>query len=509
MATTTADTPVASGGLDPDVTSESSIVATSAVTATPTVVPAAPSPVTAAPTRHQSTDGSTPNVEGATHAKPAAAVVATGPANPASFSTGQEGTISPTAAESTDPSVGPTASVNSVAPTVAVSNTTSSAQLPAANTVAVSAVTMAAADPAVTGAYTAHQPTILSLIGSLVFNVFTAGFALFQGPPQLPPGSTVTIHSSTLALAPGHVVPVDWYVPQNPDPTRLIYFQNGFITNAAPYSYTLAALAQNTNSIVVAPSISSNFFASDGFWLAGVPAQHAVANLFTGNRDALTASAAAALGHPFTVPRNVVLTGHSYGAGTVLGAAAIMVANGTSGDLKGVVLLDGVPTQITADATLANISDSIPVYDLASRPYFWNSFGLLSDALVAARPGQFTGVQLVNGSHVDSMQGGNPITQFIGYLATGFSQPANVDAVKTLASGWIDDMFTGIRDRGIYAAPGATITIPSAAGAATANVPPVQNAPVDPISRLIGDIGNFAVARFFNFLPTQGPLALF
>lgn len=370
------------------------------------------------------------------------------------------------------------------------------------------AVAAPAASPSTAAAYVTHQPSVLDLVGTVFFSVFTAGFRLVEGPPRLPPGSTVTVQSSTLQLAPGHVVPADWYVPEDPNPDRLIYFQNGFIVNAAAYSYTLAALAQNTDSIVVAPSISSNFFATDGFWLAGVPAQQAVANLFTGNRAALTASADAALGYPVTLPQDVVLTGHSYGAGTVLGAAADMVTNGTIGDLKGIVLLDGVPTQITADSALATIPDTIPVDDLASAPYFWNSFGLLSNALVAARPGQFTGVQLVNGVHVDSMQGGNPLIQFAGYLGTGFSTPANIDAVKTLASGWINDMFSGTQDEGIYAAPGATIQVPSDAGTATATVPPGQNPPFDPITQLLGAIGNFAVAQFFNFEPAEGPLTL-
>jgi hypothetical protein len=365
-----------------------------------------------------------------------------------------------------------------------------------------------AASPSTAAAYVVHQPSVLDLVGTVLFSAFTIGFRLFQGPPQLPPGSTVTVQSSTLQLAPGQVVPADWYVPENANPGRLIYFQNGFIVNASAYSYTLAALAQNTDSIVVAPSISSNCFATDGFWLAGVPAQQAVANLFTGDRDALTASASAALGNSVTLPQNVVFVAHSYGANTVLGAAADMVANGTIGDLAGIVLLDGVPTEATAVPALATIPATIPVYDIASPPYFWSGYGLLSNALVAARPGQFTGVQLVNGVHVDSMQGGNPLIQFAGYLGTGFSTPANIAAVKTLASGWINDMFTGTHDDGIYAAPGATIQIPSDAGTATATALPASNPPIDLLNQLLLAVGNFAVSQFFNFEPTEGPLAL-
>jgi hypothetical protein len=79
-----------------------------------------------------------------------------------------------------------------------------------------------------------------------------------------------------------------------------------------------------------------------------------------------------------------------------------------------------VPALVTIPATT-------PVYDIASPPYFWSGYGLLSNALVAARPGQFTGTH----------------------------------------------------DDGIYAAPGATIQIPSDAGTATATALPAQNPPID------------------------------
>jgi pimeloyl-ACP methyl ester carboxylesterase len=101
-----------------------------------------------------------------------------------------------------------------------------------------------------------------------------------------------------------------------------------------------------------------------------VPTQEAVANLFAGNRDALTASASAALSHPLTLPQQVVFVGHSYGANTVLGAAADMVDNGTINDLAGIVLLDGVPTEATAVPALATLPATIPVYNIASPPYF-------------------------------------------------------------------------------------------------------------------------------------------
>ncbi len=65
------------------------------------------------------------------------------------------------------------------------------------------------------------------------------------------------------------------------------------------------------------------------------------------------------------------------------------------------------------------------------------------------------------------MQGGNPLIQFAAYLVAGFSRPRNIDAVKVLAAGWINDMFAGTHD-GIYAAPGETIQIDTDAGTASA-----------------------------------------
>lgn len=380
------------------------------------------------------------------------------------------------------------------------------------STRAVLAIATAADSPSDAAAYGPHQPSVLDLIGTLFFNIFNLGFRLLQGPPQLPPGSTVTVHSSTLQLAPGHEVPADWYVPENPDPDRLIYFQHGFVANAATYSYTIAALAEQTNSIVVAPSITSNFFATDGFWLAGTPTHQAVANLFSGSRDALTASETAALGYQVTPPQHVVLVGHSLGANLVLGAAADMVANGTIADLAGVVLLDGYTTDIVgypaAASALAVLPADVPVYNIASPPYYWSAYGTTSAALVNARPGQFNGVQLAGGVHVDAMQGGNPLIQLIGYLGTGFSRPENIEAVKILASGWINDMFAGTHD-GIYAAPGATIQIPSDVGTATATVLWEQNPSLGWLDQLVVALETFVGARFFNFEPTEGPLVLF
>ena len=73
-------------------------------------------------------------------------------------------------------------------------------------------------------------------------------------------------------------MPADWYYPDTEQPpARLIYLQHGFLASGPMYSYTAAYLAEGTNSIVVAPSLTSNPFAEDAFWLGGDGMHRAVA----------------------------------------------------------------------------------------------------------------------------------------------------------------------------------------------------------------------------------------
>ena len=343
-------------------------------------------------------------------------------------------------------------------------------------------------------ATTTPKPTLLNLVGSLLLNVLGAALQAFTGPPQLPAGSTVTVRTSSLTLPDtGQTVTADWYFPNNGDtPTRLIYLQHGFLANAAMYSYTAAYLAQQTDSILVAPTLSSNFLDPSADWLGGTPEQQAVADLFVGNRDALTESASAAAGHPVTPPTRFVLMGHSLGGALVTAAAGDMVANGAINDLAGVVLLDSVDLNHAVPTALQKLTgaNDIPVEDISSVPYVWNIDGIVGQELEAARPGQFDGVMLVNGHHIDSLQGANPLIQLSEYLVAGPSEPQNVDAVKLIAAGWVNDLFAGTHT-GIYGAPQQTIQIPTAAGTATAVVlpftstKPVQVTPWDGIAQLI------------------------
>ena len=80
---------------------------------------------------------------------------------------------------------------------------------------------------------------------------------------------------------------------------------------------------------------------------------------------------------------------------------------------------------------------------ITEEPSVLNDFGSVDAVLEAARPGQFNGVRLVGGTHSDAIQTTNSIVEFAFSLLTGVSRPENVDAVRLLAGGWIQDMFAG------------------------------------------------------------------
>jgi len=340
----------------------------------------------------------------------------------------------------------------------------------------------------------AAQPTavqqISGLIQTAIGTVFNNFLRITQGPPRLPPGSTVTLHSASLQLPCDNAnckVSADWYFPADPNPKGVIYLQHGSLTNGSMYSYTAANLAESTDSIVVVPTIT-DFYEAHGYWLGGPAMQQAVAELFSGDREALIASASTAAGHPVTLPEPVAFIGHSAGGDLVTGTAADMVANGW-GDVAGVVLLDGYtadPRQFTVNVT--TIPTTIPVLMIAAPPSYYNQLGAASRALVSARPGVFAGLQLKGGTHVDGMQGGNPLTQLAESLVAGFPKPQNTAAVRQLSAEWINDMFDGDT---IAGTPGQTVQIPTAHGMATGYTLPAPATTPSPIDVLLVAFTNF------------------
>ncbi|MFV1362664.1 alpha/beta hydrolase [Mycolicibacterium elephantis] len=377
------------------------------------------------------------------------------------------------AEEPTEPDVAPLAQQRAM---VVVDNIVEDIAAKTKDAGTVEAITFAAAAPvASTSFFTDPLTTLLDFVGTVVFGLYHAVTRLVGGPAMLPLGSTVTVRSSTLRLdcgcAPGEGfhVPADWYFPagyeENP-PDRMIYLQHGFLASGPWYSYTAAALATQTNSIVLTPSITSNFLAADACWLGAPPMHKAIADLFNEDNDALADSAARA-GYDGPIPDRVVLMGHSLGGGAVSGAAGYMVDNGTADRLAGVVLLDGVGLDDSMTDALRKVPLDIPIYQIAAPRYFWNQFGVGSAALMAARPGQFVGVTLEGGSHVDAMRGGNPLIQFSQQVVAGFSQPRNVAAARHLMVTWANDMFAGNQATGVYdLAPGERLNLRTPGGVA-------------------------------------------
>lgn len=355
------------------------------------------------------------------------------------------------------------------------------------------------------GPFQPDYPPLTRVVGSALFNLIGALVQLVDGPPVVPLElrDSIRVGSSSLVLAPGNDVPADWYFPTSGQPERLIYLQHGILASAPMYSHTAAYLAQRTNSVVVATTLTSNPFADGGVWLGGDNMHKAVAQLFLDDsRAALNASFAAATAKRgvsgLTVPAEFVLVGHSLGGGFGPGVAGHyaegLVARRADGfeapnRLAGVTLLDAVPFSPIMPNAMARLksleesgggdpADYIPVYEIGAPVNFLNANSKVNQELSEARPGKFNGVVVDGGVHMDGMLGGNPLIQFSAYLVAGFPQPQNPPAVQLLMAGWINDMFDRAIDpttgrcvaddcRGQYADPGATIVIPTDEGEAS------------------------------------------
>jgi hypothetical protein len=312
-----------------------------------------------------------------------------------------------------------------------------------------------------------------------------------------PAGSSLTPDPHMPGVAVGHslltitsagqpvVVPADWYVPTSSTPAEgLVYLQNGWGATKNDYNLLAERLAEATDSIVVVPTVSSSAHACPNCWLGSDEMAQGVANLFGPDNDALGASAAAA-GYQGTLPEDVVLAGHSAGAGIVVDAAGYMEEDGIN-EPKGLVLFDADPF-INMVPALAKIPDTVPVYQIGSPPSFWNTYGNGTAQLLQGRADQFVGVMVVRGKHVDSMQSSNLVIDLLLQLAVGPSLPRNRQAVDTLAEGWIDDMYSGTHDQGVYGTAGQKIPV----GKSTVVVLPTPKNVFTPIVNLLRTILNF------------------
>lgn len=362
------------------------------------------------------------------------------------------------------------------------------------DTATATAVTLAGAKNATSAATTfasaSHQPTLLEAISSVIFDVVGVAVTFIAGPPVVPHGSTVTVRQSSLEITDGRKVPAHWYYPEGDEPPqRIIYLQHGFLGVGAMYSYTAANLAESTNSIVVVPTLTSNRYVSDGFWLGSDQALRATAALFEGDREALTASAIAAgfakrYGTEAVLPGRFALVGHSLGGNLVAGTAGYfadaVTAGGTENQLAGVILLDAAPQgSVLSDALdkLDSLDTYIPVIELGAP----KEARRVDAALNSHRPGKFNGVVLANGEHLDSMEGGTWLIQFISHLYQGFPTAQNQAAAQILIDGWAADILDGRIDpttgrcdgedcAGIYGGPGQVLELDTPAGPTSGTV---------------------------------------
>jgi hypothetical protein len=352
--------------------------------------------------------------------------------------------------------------------------------------------------PTAATAATASGPTLINVIGTAAWNVLDFASKILAGPPSVPADNSVTVGRSDLVID-GYTAEADWYYPKSGTPDKFIYFQHGFPARAGFYNLTAAELAERNNAIVVAPSITGNLFAADGYSLGADPMHEAVAGLFEGDREALKASALAA-GYEGALPEKFVIAGHSGGGQLAAGAAgyyyADTVKNGEESDLVGVLLYDTSATGGALERALDKLPHELPVLHIAAEPSAWDTFGNASQVLVEKRGDEFTGVQLIGGTHSDAFRSSTlfGLLQPLVALGTGASTPENVEAVQVLSEGWITDMYAGtvyadgpgVERAGIYGDPNTIVTIPTDTGTdARAYVLPGPTVVLSPIDRVI------------------------
>ena len=266
----------------------------------------------------------------------------------------------------------------------------------------------------------------------------------------------VKVNSSDLSIpcGPGYVVSADWYLPTQADGSvhanGIIWLQHGLLGDQNLFVMLARQLAQRTNSIVVAPTITSFPMVCNECWVYGVGISETIADMFVGARPELNASANAA-GYQGTLPQSYILAGHSIGGGIAAAAAGYSVDNGAAADgLLGVVMFDGVGHMLqrlhvydTVPPALVSLDTlDIPVYQIASPPQTWNNHGITTDELTALRPGQFVGVFMENGSHSDAILESRASSRYALVLSNKTAR-GNTSAVYTLATGWINDMYYG------------------------------------------------------------------
>ena len=249
----------------------------------------------------------------------------------------------------------------------------------------------------------------------------------------------------------GYAAPATWYFPTQADGTvaanGVIWLQHGFLGFNKWYSDAAQALAQQTNSIVVAPTI---FWFDNplcpGCYLGGEAMREATASMFEGSRSALTFSANAA-GLQGPLPEKFILAGHSAGGNFATAVGALITETDQVDNLLGVVMFDGVgQAPLFTDSLEALDAAHIPDYQIAAPPQIWNAWAATTESMVATYPDRFNGLQIRDGSHTDVISGDSLFAQLgdlLSALVVRPSPPGAKAAVRTLATGWVNDIYAG------------------------------------------------------------------
>lgn len=299
-----------------------------------------------------------------------------------------------------------------------------------------------------------------ALLGALITLLLALAAPPCAGARSRPP---VLVGHAPLVLpcGSGTTVPTDWYFPQRGHgATGLVWLQHGFFETKANMAGVAKAYAERAGAVVVVPTITSNPFAAGGCWLNGAPMWRAVAATLT-DRAELQASANDAYGGAVWLPDRFVLSGHSAGGNLALAAAGDLAVGGDIADLRGVVLLDAVDfagAMRTALQRLTGPNDR-PVWQLASPPSSCNAGGSGTQAVLAARPGRFVGVELLRGTHVDAL---GADAGLVAWLACGFPRPENIRAARLISCQWVFDALSGAQLGILSGTPGQQISVAGA-----------------------------------------------
>ncbi len=301
--------------------------------------------------------------------------------------------------------------------------------------------------------------------GALLGALITVLLALAAPPCAGARGRpTVRVGHAPLVLpcgSGGTTVPTDWYFPRRGRvATGLVWLQHGFFETKTNMAGVAQAYAARAGTVVVVPTITSNPFTAGGCWLNGAPMWRAVAATLT-DRTALQASADAAYGGAVRLPDHFVLSGHSAGGNLALATAGDLAVGGNIFELRGVVLLDAVDfagAMRTALQRLTGPNDR-PVWQLASPPSSCNAGGSGTQALLAARPDRFVGVELLRGTHVDAL---GADAGLFAEFACGFPRPENVRAARLISCQWVFDALTGAHLGILSGTPGQRIAVAGA-----------------------------------------------